>query len=362
LILLNKMLNNKLLNNKNIIAGPCAAESEEQVIKTAESLVGSGINYFRAGLWKPRSKPGGFEGVGEKGLRWLQNVKRDTGMQVATEVATPQHAYLAVSYGIDCVWLGARTVSNPFSVQEIVESLRGTDINIMVKNPISPDLELWLGAIERLQNAGLQKIIAIHRGFSTFDNYNYRNAPHWDIALELKRHFPKIPLLCDPSHIAGASERVPIIAQQAMDLNFDGLFVEVHCCPDSALSDGFQQLTPQVFFEMLKNLIFRQPNLSTDFLLQMRLQIDELDENLFTLLSKRMEIVKKIGFFKKELKISVLQDKRFSQIEQKFISQAEKLGLSKNFIKTILTTIHNESLEKQIYNKRKKKILGTKSN
>jgi len=342
------MINDILLNNKYLIAGPCAAESEEQVLTTAKILSDCGIRCFRAGVWKPRTKPGGFEGVGEQGLLWLQKVKRQTGMRVATEVATPEHVQLAIYYGIDCLWLGARTVSNPFSVQEIANSLRGTDINIMVKNPISPDLELWLGAVERLQNAGLQKITAIHRGFATTDNSNYRNAPYWNIAIELKRRLPQMPLLCDPSHIAGVAARVPTVAQQALDLNFDGLFVEVHCCPKDALSDSFQQLTPTEFTKMLNNLILRKKDSSADFLLQMRQQIDEIDENLFALLAERMEIAKKIGVFKKENKISVLQSDRFSQIQQKFISQAEKLGLSKNFIKNILENIHEEALEKQI--------------
>jgi len=337
-----------MVNGKYLIAGPCSAESEAQVLLTAKVLAANGIRWFRAGVWKPRSKPGGFEGVGEQGLQWLQKVKCETGMCVATEVATPEHAKLAVKYGIDCLWLGARTVSNPFSVQEIAESLRGTDINIMVKNPISPDLELWLGAIERLQNIGLQQITAIHRGFATTDNSNYRNAPHWNIAIELKRCLPQIPLLCDPSHIAGAAARVPIISQQAMDLNFDGLFVEVHCCPENALSDGYQQLTPEEFIEMLKKIILRTGNATADFLLQMRQQIDEIDENIFSLISKRMKIAEKIGIFKKEQKISVLQTERFAQIEEKFISQAEKLGLSKIFIKNILENIHTEALEKQI--------------
>lgn len=342
------MINSKLLNSKYIIAGPCAAESQEQVLLTAQSLSACGVRDFRAGIWKPRTKPGGFEGVGQEGLGWLQQVKRQTGMRVATEVATPEHAQLALKYGIDTLWLGARTVSNPFSVQEIADSLQGSDINIMVKNPTSPDLELWLGAIERLQNVGLKQITAIHRGFATTDNPNYRNAPHWKVAIELKRRLPQIQLLCDPSHIAGAATLVPTIAQQALDLNFDGLFVEVHCCPQNALSDGFQQLTPTQFTEMLNHLTLRTKDSSADFLLQMRREIDEIDENLFALLSQRMKVAQKIGIFKKENKISVLQADRFYQIEQKFISQAQKLGLSRNFIKNILENIHEEALENQI--------------
>jgi chorismate mutase len=338
-----------ILNQKILIAGPCAAESEEQVLQTAKMLSANGIHCFRAGVWKPRTKPGGFCGVGERGLRWLQSVKRETGMRVATEVATPEHIQLAINHSIDTLWLGARTVSNPFSVQEIAESLRGVvDINIMVKNPISPDLELWIGAIERLQNAGIQQITAIHRGFSTSENSNYRNAPQWNIPIELKRRLPHLPLLCDPSHIAGAAERVPAVAQQALDLNFDGLFVEVHCCPQNALSDGFQQLTPRNFITMLTTLILRQTDSSADFLLQMRQEIDEIDENMFTLLSKRIQIAQKIGIFKKENKIAVLQSERFEQILQKFIAQAEILNLSEKFIRNILENIHEEALERQI--------------
>lgn len=342
------MINSKLLNNKCIIAGPCAAENEEQVLQTAKNLSANGIRWFRAGVWKPRTKPGGFEGVGEQGLFWLQKVKNETRMRVATEVATPEHVKLAINYGIDCLWLGARTVANPFSVQEIAESLRGIDINIMVKNPTSPDLQLWLGAIERLQNVGLQRITAIHRGFATNNNSNYRNAPQWNIAIELKRCLPQMPLLCDPSHIAGSAIRVPVIAQQALNLNFDGLFVEVHCSPENALSDGFQQLTPSKFKKMMNSLVLRKKDSSADCLQQMRQQIDEIDENLFALFSKRMEIARQIGIFKKENKISVLQSERFSQIQEKFILQAQKLNLSTNFIIKILENIHEEALEKQI--------------
>ena len=344
------MINNKLLSKKYIVAGPCAAESEEQVLLTAKSLSACGIRNFRAGVWKPRTKPGGFEGVGEEGLRWLQKVKEVTGMYVATEIATPEHAQMALHYGIDILWLGARTVSNPFSVQEIADSLCGkiNNLKIMVKNPTSPDLELWIGAIQRLQNSGIQQITAIHRGFATADNPNYRNTPHWNIPIELKRRLPHIPLLCDPSHIAGVAEYVPTIAQQALDLNFDGLLVEVHNSPNDALSDGFQQLTPTVFVDMLDNLVLRDKDSSADFLMQMRRQIDEIDENLFALLSQRMKIAKNIGIFKNENKISVLQTERFAQIEQKFILQAEKLGLTKHFIKNILENIHTEALENQI--------------
>ncbi|GHT18017.1 cytochrome c4 [Bacteroidia bacterium] len=337
-----------IINTKLLVAGPCAAETEEQVLQTAKMLFFNGINCFRAGVWKPRTKPGGFEGVGEEGLRWLQKVKRETGMRVATEVATPEHVQLAVNYDIDILWLGARTVSNPFSVQEIAESLRGMNIDIMVKNPISPDLELWTGAIERLQNAGIHKITAIHRGFTAASHSNYRNAPHWNIPIELKRRLPHLPLLCDPSHIAGAAMRVPTVAQQAMDLNFDGLFVEVHHKPENALSDGFQQLTPEKFVEMLASIVLRTTDSSADFLLQMRQQIDEIDENLFDLLSKRMKIAREIGILKKANNITVLQADRFAQIQHKFMAQAAKLGLSTNFIKNLLENIHEEALEKQM--------------
>jgi len=333
-----------------VIAGPCSAETEEQVMTTAEGLAAKGIKIFRAGVWKPRTKPGGFEGVGVEGLPWLQRVKRETGMYVATEVANKQHVFDAVKHDIDMLWIGARTSANPFSVQEIAEALKisGFDGPVLVKNPVNPDLELWIGAIERLYNEGLRKIGVIHRGFSTYDKKLYRNLPQWHVPIELKRRIPEIPLIGDPSHIGGKRELVAPLCQQAMDLNYDGLIIESHCNPDCAWSDKDQQITPDVLSYIVSMLVVRETRQTTENLLQLRQQIDEIDFELLGILSKRMRISREIGQYKKEHNMPVLQTVRYDEILENRVTQAEKMGIGANFMKTMLEAIHEESIRQQI--------------
>ena len=263
-----------------VIAGPCSAETEEQVLAAARALAAQEVKIFRAGIWKPRTKPGGFEGVGVEGLRWLQRVKAETGMYVSTEVATERHVFEALKAGVDLLWIGARTSANPFAMQELAGALRGVDIPVLVKNPVNPDLELWIGAIERLYNAGLRRLGAIHRGFSSYDRTIYRNQPQWHIPIELRRRLPQLPLLCDPSHIGGKRELIAPLSQEAMDLGFDGLIVESHCTPDEAWSDKQQQVTPDVLCFMLHTLVVRETTQTTEPLAELRQQIDRLDDEL----------------------------------------------------------------------------------
>ena len=331
-----------------VIAGPCSAETEEQVMKTARELASKGIKIFRAGVWKPRTKPGGFEGVGTEGLAWLQKVKKETGMYVSTEVATPKHVFEALKYGIDILWIGARTTANPFAMQEIADALKGIDIPVLIKNPVNPDLELWIGAIERVYNAGIKKIGAIHRGFSSYDKKLYRNLPQWHIPIELKRRIPNLPLIADPSHIGGKRELIAPLSQQAMDLNYEGLIIESHCDPDTAWSDKDQQITPDILSYILNLLVIRDTKQSTESLAELRQQIDEIDNELLSILSKRMRISQEIGLYKKEHNMPVLQTVRYDEILDKRISAAEGLGMSPNFMKTILEAIHEESIRQQI--------------
>jgi chorismate mutase len=331
-----------------IIAGPCSAETEEQVMNTAKSLAANGVKIYRAGVWKPRTKPGGFEGVGTDGLKWLKRVKTETGMYTATEVATAKHVFEALKYGVDILWIGARTSANPFAMQEIADSLEGVDIPVLVKNPVNPDLDLWIGAIERIYNAGIKKIAAIHRGFSTFDKKIYRNLPQWHIPIELHRRMPNLPILCDPSHIGGKRELVASIAQQAMDLNFDGLIIESHCEPEKAWSDASQQITPDVLDFILNNLVIREMNQTTENLTNLRKQIDELDNDLLALLARRMRVSREIGTYKKEHGMPILQAARYEEILQKRIEQAEEMGMSSNFMNTVLVAIHEESVRHQM--------------
>ncbi len=283
-----------------VIAGPCSAETEEQVMQTAGQVAGQGVKIFRAGIWKPRTKPGGFEGVGSEGLAWLRNVKKETGMYVSTEVATAKHVLEALKYGVDLLWIGARTTANPFAVQEIADALQGVDIPVLIKNPVNPDLELWIGAIERIYNAGLRNIGVIHRGFSSYDKKLYRNLPQWHIPIELHRRLPNLSIFCDPSHIGGSRELIAPLSQQAMDLQFDGLIIESHCNPDKAWSDKDQQVTPEVLGLILNTLVVREMNQTTENLATLRKQIDEIDVNLIELLAKRMRISREIGQYKKE--------------------------------------------------------------
>jgi len=331
-----------------IVAGPCSAETENQTLETAKQLSTIGVKIFRAGVWKPRTKPGSFEGVGTIGLKWLQRVKAETKMYVATEVATAKHVSEALKHDIDILWIGARTSANPFAVQEIADALKGVDIPVLVKNPINPDLDLWIGAIERIYNAGITKIGAIHRGFSTSDKKKYRNLPQWHIPIELHRKLPNLPILCDPSHIGGKRELVASIAQQAMDLNFDGLIIEAHHEPNEAWSDASQQITPEALKVILKNLIVREMTQTTENLVTLRKQIDELDNDLLELLAQRMRISKEIGTYKKAQNMPILQAKRYEEMLEKRIKQADEMGINGDFMKTILVAIHEESVKQQM--------------
>ncbi len=331
-----------------IIAGPCSAESREQVLNTAQELAKNGVKVFRAGIWKPRTKPGGFEGVGTVGLPWLKEVKQKTGMLVATEVATAAHVFEAIKAGIDILWIGARTAANPFAMQELADSLRGTDIPVLVKNPVNPDLELWIGALERLVNAGVTNVGVILRGFSTYDQKMYRNLPLWHIPIELRRRYPNITMFCDPSHIGGKRELVAPISQQAMDLKFDGLMVESHCNPDEALSDAKQQITPQVLDFTLKMLVLRENVQTTENISVLRKQIDEIDEQLLAILAKRNRISREIGTYKKENNMPVLQTGRYNEILEKRASMGEAMNLDKEFVFAIMKAIHEESVRIQL--------------
>ena len=331
-----------------VIAGPCSAETEEQVMTTARQLADKGIKIYRAGIWKPRTKPGGFEGVGVEGLSWLKQVKKETGMLVATEVATEKHVYECLKADIDILWIGARTTANPFAMQEIADALKGVDIPVFVKNPVNPDLELWIGALERINNAGLKRLAASHRGFSTYDKKIYRNLPQWHIPIELRRRIPNLPILCDPSHIGGKRELIAPLCQQAMDLGFDGLIVESHCNPDKAWSDAAQQVTPDVLDYILNLLVIRDVTQSTENLNILRKQIDECDNELIQILSKRMRIAREIGTYKKEHDMAILQTGRYNEILDKRGSQGALCGMDSEFIKNVFEAIHEESVRQQM--------------
>lgn len=331
-----------------IIAGPCSAETEEQVITTARDLAARGVKIFRAGIWKPRTKPGGFEGVGVEGLSWLKRVKEETGMYTATEVATERHVFEALKHGIDLLWIGARTSVNPFAVQEIADALKGVDIPVLVKNPVNPDLELWIGAVERIYGAGIKRLGVIHRGFSSYDKKLYRNLPQWHIPIELRRRIPNLPIYCDPSHIGGKRELIAPLCQQAMDLGFNGLIVESHCTPDCAWSDKEQQVTPDVLSYILNMLIIRDTTQTTENLSELRKQIDELDDRLVELLSKRMRVSREIGQYKKEHSLSVLQTLRYDEILSNRVAKAVKMEMNEEFMKVIIEAIHSESVRQQI--------------
>lgn len=331
-----------------VIAGPCSAETEEQVVTTAKQLFEKGCHLFRAGIWKPRTKPGGFEGKGDEALPWLANVKKETGMLVSTEVATPEHVEKALQHGIDFLWVGARTTANPFAMQALADSLRGVDIPVLVKNPVNPDLELWIGALERLNQAGVKRLGAIHRGFSSYDKKIYRNLPMWQIPIELRRRYPPLPLICDPSHISGRRDLIAPLCQQAMDLGFDGLLVESHCNPDEAWSDAMQQITPEVLDYILSLLVIRDETLTTEGITQLRHQIDELDNQLMELLAKRMRVCREIGQYKKEHNMTVLQTQRYKEILDKRGVQGAMCGMSAEFAAKIFEHIHEESVRQQM--------------
>lgn len=341
------------MNNKPlIIAGPCSAESEEQVISTAEALVASKkVDIFRAGAWKPRTIPNTFEGLGDRALPWLAKVRAKFGIPIATEVANTQHVEQALLYDIDVLWIGARTTTNPFSMQEVAEALRGTNKKIYVKNPISPDIGLWVGGVERLLSCNVTNIGLIHRGFSSYCISKLRNAPMWNLALEMRRLMPKTQMICDPSHICGCREYISDISQQAIDLNFDGLMIESHIAPDVALSDAKQQLTPTALIEILDNLKWYKGNNDSQYihslLMSLREQIDTIDNNVLQLLSERMKVAEQIGLIKRDNDIRILQESRWEDVVRRTFCNGETLGLSRDFLKTLLDAVHIESIEHQ---------------
>ena len=334
-----------------VIAGPCSAESEIQVMETARRIKSLGVNVFRAGIWKPRTHPNTFEGIGTPGLKWLQRVKHELGMKICTEVASERHVFDCLKYGVDMVWLGARTTANPFLVQEIAEALRDVDIPVLVKNPVSPDLDLWVGALERLNQVGVKKIGVIHRGFSTFDKIKYRNSPEWQIAVELRSRYPQLPFFCDPSHMAGCTEYIEEISQRSLDLGLDGLMIETHCDPSCALSDARQQLTPEQLGELLGRLVVRNQDSDNveykENIDQLRAQIDVIDDNILYILASRMKISRKIGEYKKKNNIAILQTSRWDSVLEKVMTKGAEYGLSEKFVTTLFNAIHDASVQEQ---------------
>jgi len=335
-----------------IIAGPCSAESEDQMMTTAREIAALGrVTIFRTGIWKPRTRPGSFEGVGKQGLKWLQQVKKETGLLTTVEVAKPEHVDLAVKYDVDILWIGARTTSNPFSVQELADYMKGIDKPVMIKNPINPDLQLWIGALERFNNAGIEKLAAVHRGFYPFEATTLRNIPKWEIPIELKSICHTLPIICDPSHIAGRADLVFDISQKALDLNMDGLMIETHCNPKKALSDASQQLTPKQLNNLLENLIIRKVNSDDEsfanVLETLRNRIDSIDQQMIELLAKRMDVVEEIGKFKSKNQVTILQLRRWEKIVTTRIRQGKALGLTEDFVKKLLQLVHKESIQRQ---------------
>lgn len=346
-----KWLDDFKLSHPLVIAGPCSAETEEQVLKIAHELKNSDVSIFRAGIWKPRTRPGGFEGVGAIGLKWLQKAKAETGLLMATEVANMAHVKLALEHDIDVLWIGARTTVNPFAVQEIADALVGTDKIVLVKNPVNPDLALWIGGVERLYNAGIKKLGVIHRGFSTYEKTKYRNIPEWQLPIELQSRFPDLPLICDPSHITGQRNMVQEVSQQALDLNYDGLIIETHTDPDNAWSDAAQQVTPtvlkQIFEDLkVKKITFEEDDYNTE-MIKLRANIDIADSKLLEILGNRMKVAEQIGSLKKAKNVAVLQNKRWNEILGKMILEGEDRGLSEEFILKIFKAIHQESIAHQ---------------
>lgn len=329
-------------------AGPCSAESEEQVMEVARELAAQGVTFFRAGIWKPRTKPGCFEGIGRVGLQWLRRVREEFALPVATEVATPEHVEQALAADIDILWVGARTTTNPFAVQEIADALRGVDIPVLVKNPVNPDLELWIGALERLNNAGVTRLGTIHRGFSSYGEKIFRNSPQWQIPLELKRRLPQLPMLCDPSHIAGKRELISILCQEALDLNFDGVMVESHCHPECALSDARQQVTPKQLTEILEKLVHRSSQTDADDIARFRTQLDRIDGELMRLIAERMEVSREIGELKKEKGLTVFQPYRYKETVERLAEHSALHCLDNDAVKEIFEVIHSESIRQQL--------------
>jgi len=344
-------LDDMKLDHPLVIAGPCSAETEEQVLRIAHELKDTDVNYFRAGIWKPRTRPGMFEGVGEIGLRWLKKVKQETGMKTCTEVANAAHVKLAIENDVDLLWIGARSTVSPFIMQEIADALQGTDKIVLVKNPVNPDLALWLGGIERLYTAGIKNLGAIHRGFSTYEKTKYRNIPEWQLAIEFQNRFPDLPLICDPSHITGKRDMILEVSQTALDLNFDGLMIETHFDPDNAWSDAAQQVTPDALKQIMIDLkIRKETNSEADYLRDLenlRAQINVVDDQLIDLMGKRMKVADGIGKLKKEKNVAVLQSKRWNEILGNMILEGESKGLSEEFILKMFKAIHQESIVHQ---------------
>lgn len=331
-----------------LIAGPCSAESEEQVMNTATELAKKGVKMFRAGIWKPRTKPGGFEGHGEKALPWMERVKAETGMLTATEVATPEHVEAALRHGIDVLWVGARTTANPFAVQALADALKGVDVPVLVKNPVNPDLELWIGALLRINRAGVKRLGTIHRGFSSIDQKLYRNTPMWHLPIELHRRYPNLPIVCDPSHIGGRRDLIAPLCQQAMDMGFEGLIVESHCNPDEAWSDAKQQVTPDVLDFIIDRIVIRDNAELTESLAALRKQIDEMDDQLMDLLTRRMRVSREIAAYKKEHAMGVVQTGRYNEILDKRGAQGAMCGMDPEFVKKVYEAIHEESVRQQM--------------
>lgn len=346
-----KWLDDLQLPHPVVIAGPCSAETEEQVLKIAENLKDTDTTYFRAGVWKPRTRPGSFEGVGELGLKWLQKVKKETGLLVATEVANRNHVKLALEYDIDLLWIGARSTVSPFIVQEIADELKDTEKIVLVKNPVNPDLGLWIGAIERLKGANIKNLGAIHRGFSTYEKTKYRNIPEWQLVIDLQNRFPELPIICDPSHITGNRDMVFDVCQTALDLKFDGLMIETHTNPEKAWSDAAQQITPEKLVQITQDLRVRKRTTSEESyqksLTALRSHIDVIDDQLLDILKKRMKVSDDIGILKKEENVAILQNTRWNSILGKMILEGEQRGLSEEFILKMFKAIHQESINRQ---------------
>ncbi len=344
-------LNDMELDHPLMIAGPCSAETEKQVLRIAHDLKGTDVNYFRAGVWKPRTRPGNFEGVGVLGLKWLQQVKKETGLKTATEVANRTHVELALEHDIDLLWIGARSTVSPFIVQEIADALSGTDKVVLVKNPVNPDLALWLGAIERMATANIAKLGVIHRGFSTYEKTKYRNIPEWQLAIELQTRFPDLPLINDPSHITGKRDMVFDVSQTALDLNFDGFMIETHHDPENAWSDAAQQITPEELIRLMENLRMRkmtsgEPSYNKK-LEQLRAQVDIIDNQLIDTLGKRMKVSQRIGCIKRDRNVAILQTSRWNSILGKMILRGESIGLSEEFVLRMFKAVHQESIHHQ---------------
>ena len=339
------------LNHPLVIAGPCSAETESQVLQIANDLKNSDVSIFRAGIWKPRTRPGNFEGVGSIGLKWLQKVKKETGLLITTEVANANHVKIALDHDIDVLWIGARSTVSPFIVQEIADVLQNTDKIVLLKNPVNPDLSLWYGGIERLYSANIKKLGVIHRGFSTYSKTKFRNNPEWQIPIELQNKFPDLPLICDPSHICGRRDIIEETSQKALDLNFDGLMIETHNDPDNAWSDASQQITPKTLIKLMKDLIIRKESVQERSFIKelenLRIEIDDADSQILDILGKRMKVSDKIGKIKKKQNVAILQSERWKNILKKMISDGKQRGLSEDFILKIFKAIHQESINHQ---------------